>query len=185
MEITDYGLVCGNKFFELTNHLGNVLETITDKKIPVIIGSSISYYTADVVSANDYYPFGMQMPGRSYSSGNDSFRYSFNSQEKTDEIAGAGNHTTALFWEYDTRLGRRWNLDPKPNTSKSGYAAFANNPIFFVDVNGDTLGIGGSQPNQDAFLAQINTGETKFKIDANGNLALDNPTAKVVGQFAT
>jgi hypothetical protein len=38
------------------------------------------------------------------------YRYGFNGQEKVDEISGVGNHNTALFWEYDTRLGRRWNV---------------------------------------------------------------------------
>ena len=28
--------------------------------------ASIYYYTAEVITANDYYPFGMQMPGRKY-----------------------------------------------------------------------------------------------------------------------
>jgi hypothetical protein len=37
------------------------------------------------------------------------YRYGFNGQEKSDEIAGEGNHNTAEFWEYDTRTGRRWN----------------------------------------------------------------------------
>ena len=62
-------------------------------------------------------------------------------QEKDDEISGSGNHTTAMFWEYDTRLGRRWNLDPKPNISISQYATFANNPIGLADINGDTVKI--------------------------------------------
>lgn len=70
------------------------------------------------------------------------FRYGFNNQEKDDEIIGAGNTTTAAFWEYDTRLGRRWNLDPKPDFSVSNYATFADNPIFFVDVLGDVIGDG-------------------------------------------
>ncbi|CAF3303863.1 unnamed protein product [Rotaria socialis] len=65
------------------------------------------------------------------------YRYGFNTQEKTDEIAGAGNHTTALFWEYDTRSGRRWNLDPKPQVSISDYAVNGNNPILNNDPNGD------------------------------------------------
>jgi hypothetical protein len=46
---------------------------------------------------------------------------------------------TATFWEYDSRIGRRWNLDTKPNTSISPYACFANNPITFSDIYGDTL----------------------------------------------
>jgi hypothetical protein len=67
---------------------------------------------------------------------NDGYRFGYNGQEKVDEIAGAGNHNTAEFWEYDTRLGRRWNRDPKPNPSISNYAAFANNPVMLVDPDG-------------------------------------------------
>ena len=60
---------------------------------------------------------------------NDNYRFGFNTQEKVNEIAGIGNHYTALYWEYDTRLGRRWNLDPKPVPEESGYATNRNNPI--------------------------------------------------------
>ena len=85
----------------------------------------------------DYYPFGMAMPGRSFSS--NQYRYGFNGQEKDDEVSGSGNSYTAMFWQYDSRLGRRWNQDPKPNPSISNYATFANNPIFFTDILGDTV----------------------------------------------
>lgn len=55
----------GNTLYELSNHLGNVLVTVSDKKIPVLAaGGTIDYYKPDVLTANDYYPFGMQMPGR-------------------------------------------------------------------------------------------------------------------------
>ena len=67
------------------------------------------------------------------------YGYGFNGQEKDDEISGNGNSYTATFWQYDSRLGRRWNLDPKPNPSISQYATFANNPIWFSDPFGDTL----------------------------------------------
>jgi hypothetical protein len=67
------------------------------------------------------------------------YRFGFNGQEKTNEIAGVGNHNTALFWEYDTRLGRRWNTDPVDQVSVSNYATFGNNPIVNVDVLGDKL----------------------------------------------
>jgi RHS repeat-associated protein len=57
--------VRGNKLFELSNHLGNVLATISDKKRAVSTGQDrVDYYTADLVSAQDYYPFGMQMSDR-------------------------------------------------------------------------------------------------------------------------
>ncbi|KYP13819.1 RHS repeat-associated core domain-containing protein [Flavihumibacter sp. CACIAM 22H1] len=60
----------GQKFFELSNHLGNVLATISDRKngfsTDVI---NIDYYESDVVTASDYYPFGMLMPGRQFGQG--------------------------------------------------------------------------------------------------------------------
>lgn len=77
------------------------------------------------------------MPGRSFSSSD--YRYGFNGQEKDDEVSGVGNSYTAEFWQYSPRLGRRWNIDPKPNSSISSYATFANSPIMFVDVLGDTI----------------------------------------------
>jgi len=66
------------------------------------------------------------------------YRYGFGGHEKDNEISGKGNHYTAEFWEYDTRSGRRWNLDPKPNPSISNYACFNNNPIWGTDVLGDS-----------------------------------------------
>jgi RHS repeat-associated protein len=90
----------------------------------------------------EYYPFGMTMPGRNFSS--NEFRYGFNGMEKDDEISGTGNNYTAEFWQYDSRLGRRWNQDPKPNPSISNYATFANNPILFADPLGDTIRFAGA-----------------------------------------
>ena len=83
------------------------------------------------------------MPERSYNRGilsGGGYRNGFNGKEKDDEISGqAGSHTTAMFWEYDTRIGRRWNLDPKPTTGISQYACFSNNPILYSDHFGDTI----------------------------------------------
>ena len=55
------------------------------------------------------------------------YSYGFNGQEKDDEIAGEGNSYTAEFWQYDSRLGRRWNIDPVVKYHESPYACFANN----------------------------------------------------------
>jgi hypothetical protein len=55
-------------------------------------------------------------------------------QEKDDEIfIGA---YTAEYWEYDSRLGRRWNVDPVVKPWESGYATLHNNPLFFIDPLG-------------------------------------------------
>jgi RHS repeat-associated protein len=67
-----------------------------------------------------------------------SYRYGFQSQEKEDEIVQG--LTSAEYWMYDSRIGRRWNVDPVIKHHESPYATFANNPNLFVDPNGaDTL----------------------------------------------
>lgn len=65
------------------------------------------------------------------------YRYGFNGQEKSDEIKGEGNSYTAQFWEYDPRIGRRWNTDPIVDPQISSYAVLENNPILLTDPNGD------------------------------------------------
>ena len=84
----------GRKQYELSNHLGNVLTVITDHVWANRDNNNeITHFTPDIVAANDYYPFGMIMPGRSYSA--EGYRYGFGGQEKGDEIKGSGNHYTA------------------------------------------------------------------------------------------
>lgn len=154
-------LTKGNRNYELSNFRGDVLTVITDRKIPVADIQNpglLSHSEADIISTSDIYPFGMQMPGRSFNS--PMYRFGFNGQEKDDEITGVpGAHTTAMFWEYDTRIGRRWNLDPKPNPCISQYATFALNPIWFSDPLGDTLRIQGDKK----FIAQTNENIEKIR----------------------
>jgi RHS repeat-associated protein len=129
----------GLKSFELANHLGNVLVTVSDKPIYKVSSTTI-FFNPEITSTSDYYPFGAPIQGQSAAFGGE-YRFGFNTQEKTDEISGPGNHNTATFWEYDTRLGRRWRPDPLqskyPHTSP--YAAFGNNPILFIDVDGKEI----------------------------------------------
>jgi RHS repeat-associated protein len=126
---------------------------------------------------NEYYPFGM-LTDRSVQAGQ--YRYGMNGQEKVDEISG--NNYTAMFWEYDPRLGRRWNQDPKPNPSISNYAAFANNPIWFTDKNGDTLDIDNSAQAK----ADIKTLTGKYSdvvtFDDNGRVGIDWSNAPAKAQ---
>ena len=67
----------------------------------------------------------------------DFYRFGYNGQMKVNEIAGLGNHTTALFWDYDTRIGRRWNVDPVVKIPFSPYSSFSCDPISRADPNGD------------------------------------------------
>jgi RHS repeat-associated protein len=90
--------------------------------------------TADVVAVYDYYPFGMQMSSRSFNS--EDYRYGFGGHEKDDELKSNGNHISFGDYGYDPRLGRRWRPDPVDQVSISNYAAFANNPVMFIDPDG-------------------------------------------------
>jgi RHS repeat-associated protein len=127
----------GSKLFELTNHLGNVLSTISDKRYGVTgDDSTVAYYNSDVVSANDYYPGGMEMPGRTYVAGN-GYRYGYQGSEKDKELNT--NTYTTLFREDDTRINRWWSPDPKSSASpwSSPYVVNGNNPIIMIDPFGD------------------------------------------------
>ena len=59
----------GQKQYELTNHLGNVQATLSDKRyVKTLSGNGTTatrdYFNAAIVAAYDYYPYGMLMPGR-------------------------------------------------------------------------------------------------------------------------
>ncbi|MBK6545011.1 MAG: RHS repeat protein [Saprospiraceae bacterium] len=98
--------------YELTNHLGNVLATISDRKrlgrVPV--GSYGTGIYAHLITAGDYYPFGSPMPDRSYST--NKFRYGFNRQEKDSEIQGNGVSYAFEYRIHDARLGRFFKRRP-------------------------------------------------------------------------
>jgi RHS repeat-associated protein len=134
----------GYKQYELTNHLGNVLVTISDRKFAVSSTSNsslIDHYEPVILTAQDYYPFGM-ISRVALPNNGQTYRFGFNGQEMNNEVKGLGNSYTAMFWEYDSRIGRRWNLDPKPTPGISEYSVFNNNPIRFSDLLGDTSKLG-------------------------------------------
>ena len=104
------------------------------------------------------------MPGRKFVSGEE-YRFGFNGVEQEDEVAEGVNFT--YFRMQDSRLGRWWSHDPKPNVSVSPYAMMENNPIRFTDPLGDTLQItGGSKKERRMFvrMLQKRTGN-KYEVD--------------------
>ncbi|MEX0930861.1 MAG: RHS repeat-associated core domain-containing protein, partial [Candidatus Paceibacterota bacterium] len=140
--------ILGNKFFELTNHLGSVNEVITDRKIAQEEGTPdgiTDYFEADVVSYAEYYPFHMLLPGRHGEISGGNYRYGGAGMEKDDEVSGSGNSYTTEFRQYDPRLGRWKSLDPKAGKfpNQSPFVAFDNNPVTYTDPRGlEAEGIG-------------------------------------------
>jgi uncharacterized protein (TIGR02594 family) len=127
----------GKTQYELSNHLGNVLTVITDKKQAVestTTTGTVDYFVVEILSASDYSPFGVLLQNREFTSAK--YSYGWGSHEKVDEISGAGNHYTAEFWEYDPRTGRRWNIDPVYKHHLSNYSVMSGNPISRIDPNG-------------------------------------------------
>ncbi len=135
----------GHRQYELTDHLGNVHATLLDRKLEKLVTNGEMGYSPEMYFYTDYYPFGFPMPKRF---GRTLYRYGFNGQEKDNEIYGEGQSYTAEFWQYDARLGRRWNVDPKPEASLSQYSTFANNPIWYSDLLGDFRRRGQAQRYQ-------------------------------------
>ena len=76
------------------------------------------------------------MPGRT--AGADQYRYGFNGQERSTEVDAGLNSNTAEFWQYDARIGRRWNVDPKSGKYpwQSPYLVMNGNPVYLFDPLG-------------------------------------------------
>ena len=127
----------GQKLYELSNHLGNVLATVSDRRQPVSLNSTtIDHYEPVVMSATDYYPFGMEMPGRMYSGG--TYRYGFNGKENDNEVKGEGNQQDYGMRIYDPRVGRFLSVDPitKKYPELTPYQFASNQSIGAIDVDG-------------------------------------------------
>lgn len=130
-------LLLGSRSYELSNHLGNVLSTVSDKKIGNDSSGVVNYYLAEVLSQNDYYPFGMLMPGRKYAA-EGGYRYGFNGKENDNEVKGEGNQQDYGMRIYDTRLSRFLSVDPltKGYPHYTPYSYAGNKPIKFIDLDG-------------------------------------------------
>ncbi|MBL7801494.1 MAG: RHS repeat-associated core domain-containing protein [Chitinophagales bacterium] len=82
------------------------------------------------------HPFGMLMPGRSYSS--TAYKYGFNGKEKDDEVSGTGCTYDYGFRIYDSRLARFKSVDPltKSYPWYTPYQFAGNMPIGAIDLDG-------------------------------------------------
>lgn len=119
----------GAKFYELYEHRRNVIAVISDRKLQVEdAGLSAGYYfAADISSTQDYYAFGMKMPGRGEDIGNE-YRYGFQGQEQDGEYFGG-----AVSYKYrihDPRIGRFLSIDPlAPDYPWNSTYAFSENRV--------------------------------------------------------
>ncbi len=150
-----YGLskgsdIFGAKRYELSNHLGNVLATISDRKWGVDDGiynlstgaktsstpdKITDYYISTVLTYSDYDPFGTQQKGRY---GGEDYRYGFQAQEMDNEIKGQGYSLNYEYRMHDPRIGRFFTVDPLAGDypHNSVYAFSENTVINAVELEG-------------------------------------------------
>ncbi len=125
----------------------------------------------------DYYPFGMEMPGRRWrATGEDAARFGFNGKENDNEVKGEGNQQDYGFRIYDPRIARFLSVDPLETCfpSWSPYPFAMNRAIDGLDVDGleyissekarisITLGYGGKNASLRTPVSAEHTSQSVF-----------------------
>jgi len=141
----------GKRNYELTNHLGNVLAVINDRKTDSLSGTTKVGFNAVVISGTDYYPFGMAMDSRNFSL--KTYRYSFNDKE-IDSETGYQDYGMRM---YDGKNPHFLSIDPltKKYPFYSPYIFAGDNPIMATDLD-------GAEPNQAVTDNKYQAGDIKL-----------------------
>ncbi|MFK8103057.1 MAG: RHS repeat domain-containing protein [Saprospiraceae bacterium] len=136
----DRGLVV----YELSNHLGNVLATVSDYKRGIdwdagVQDGKLDYYLANVRSASDYYPFGLAMVGRQSNVGG--YRYGFNGKEIDQDMNQSGQGQSVYdygFRIYNPSIAKFLSVDPltKSYPELTPYQFASDSPIANIDLDG-------------------------------------------------
>jgi RHS repeat-associated protein len=153
--------------------LSNTLITISDNKIGVDVGTdnTADFYEARVLSASDYYAFGMGMKERSWQS--EGYRYGFNGKENDSdwEVQDYG------FRIYKPELGKFLSVDPLTQSYPwyTPYQFAGNMPINSIDVD-------GAEELNAVLGIKVYTGypQTKISFSASITGALNSRTASNV-----
>ncbi|QLE02545.1 hypothetical protein HX109_13610 [Galbibacter sp. BG1] len=136
LQSNDNGLVyryAGEKYYELKDHLGNVRVVISDRKD---LNTADNTLSAHVESYNNYYPFGMLQPNRTFN--NPRYRYGFQGQEKDDDLKGDGNSVNYKYRMHDPRVGRFFAVDPlfKDYPYYTPFSFSGNKLIGYIELEG-------------------------------------------------
>jgi RHS repeat-associated protein len=135
----------GQKYYELTDHLGNVRAVVTDQKTSTLdatTGQPVLTSLLPVLSNYyNYYAFGQLQPGR-YGSGNSTaaggYRFGYNGKEK-DNNGELGLTTYDYgFRIYNPGIAKFLSVDPLASKYPfyTPYQFAGNNPIKYIDLDG-------------------------------------------------
>lgn len=161
--------------FNIADHLGNVRATYIDG------GND----TAELIQADDYYPFGLKMPDYSFiASGADENKFTYNGKELEDEFGLNWYHYGLRF--YDPVVGRWWATDPYDQFN-STYLGMGNTPINGIDPDGGFFN--PIYSIRDGRLLGSDSkgyeGEAIFMDDDLFSQDMDHDVAAFVGTFAS
>ena len=154
--------------FQYKDHLDNVRSSYSDN----VLGNG-TIEPNEIIEQSNYYPFGLKQNGynTTVSGGNpDGQKYKYNGKELQEELGlnvydyGARN--------YDHSIGRFFSLDPKAEEyyNQNCYAISVNNPVFFIDINGegvltDFIVLKTGEDKGKIVRADVNDGSEKNKTD--------------------
>ncbi|MBR9914714.1 MAG: hypothetical protein GYB32_07795, partial [Algicola sp.] len=125
----------------------------------------------EIIEENNYYPFGLKHKGYNnmVTSTNIALKKTYNGKEIQDELGldwydyGARN--------YDASLGRFMNIDrfAEKYENMNPYQYTFNNPIRFIDVNGDYVFIGINNDDGDQIYSVLYDGGKAYHYTKDNN----------------
>ena len=147
---------------------------LADFKVPIQVE-----FKAIVVSANDYYPFGMVMEGRKYRDENYDYRYGFNGKEDDKDFGDKQLIQDYGFRLYNPALVRFLSVDPlAPSYPELTVYQFASNtPIWMIDIDGleGIPSTGGAPSIQTTSVQEINRQVIPYDPKMHTEISLQNP----------
>jgi RHS repeat-associated protein len=135
--------------YQYKDHLGNIRLSYQDANGNGAIAQS------EIREENNYYPFGLQHKGYNNVVNGTEHPYKYNGKEHNQELGlnwydyGARN--------YQPDLGRWMNLDhlAKDYDNLSPFVYAANNPVFYIDPDGQRIAIYGNEDYRNKVLFQL------------------------------
>ncbi len=130
--------------------------------------------TNPVEQLTDYYPFGM---AHQYTRPNNDNKYLYNQKELQDDVLS----NTGLNWYdygarfYDAQIGRFTTQDAyaEKYINLTPYQYGANNPIRYIDINGDSIQAQQAEAQQ-MITNTLTAEDAKYiQFDENGNINLE------------